>query len=125
MNLYPWNYILLYASCVCLIIALVILFRSLLALKKTADTMQPALTSMQSNLELINIKTSAVQEKKAEDAKKNRVWMIAMPILLAVYDKYRKDPEASGPSGVIRSAKNLAADEVAFRKLVTTIRNKL
>lgn len=125
MNIYPYNVYILYAACAALLITLISAVPVVLKLKKTVDEKMPVINHMQEQIELASIKASAVQEKKAEDRKKNRIYKIALPVLLAVYESYRRNAEANGLHGVAASVKHITTDERERTKLIRKIRKAL
>ena len=125
LNFKPYSIILLYISIAFLLFMIVCTLLSLLKLKKAFDEKQPVLDDLKKQAELISIKTSAVAEKKAEDRKKNRVMNVMLPVLLAVYDRYRRNAEAHGVSGVFDSAKFIATNEKERNKLIGKVKKAL
>jgi hypothetical protein len=122
-NIYPYNYWILYAAIAALIITLIV---SLVQIAKMAKSMiafiQPKADVLQKKAKLMQIKTEAMAEKKAEDAKKNKWIKLAMPILLAIYSTYRKDEEAHGPSGYVKAARTYFNNRNEEQKFIKKIR---
>lgn len=121
-NIYPYNYYILYAAIAALILTIII---SLVQIAKMAKTMmnelQPKTEKLQRNLTLMQIKMDVMNEKKAENAKKNKYIMLALPILLAVYQQYKKDDEASGAQGVIKAARTVMTNRSEESKLIKKV----
>lgn len=69
LNLYPYNYYVLYASIALVVIMLIVLLVKLLKSAKTLQTMQPALDSMARNMKLLEIKSEVINES-SEASKK-------------------------------------------------------
>ncbi len=124
LNLAPYNRYVLYASMLLVAVMLIILLTKLLDLKKTIDGKMPLINKMTKQAELSAIKLEAVNEKKAEDKKKNRVWNIALPIVLAIYHNYGK-VEENGVKGVFKSTKRIASDEKERNKLIAKVRKAM
>lgn len=125
-NIYPYNYWILYAAIAVLIITIIL---SLLQIAKMAKDMmgflQPKTEKLQRNLTLAKIKMDVMSEKKAADAKKNKYIMLAMPILLAVYQQYQKDDEATGVQGVVKSARSIYETRTAEAKLIKKVASSI
>lgn len=118
----PYNYWILYAAIAVLVLTLIV---SLLQMARYAKDMlaflQPKTDKLQRDLKIMQIKMDVMNEKKAADAKKNKYIMIALPILLAVYQAYQKDDEAVGPKGVVKAAKSVYESRSSEAKLVKKI----
>ena len=126
MNLYPYNYWILYASIALLVIVLI---KSLLdiakAAKEAAAAVKPLTDDLNRNAALMKIKTDAINEKKQENAKKNKYLKLALPIVLGVYRQYRKDETATGPKGVVKSAQIYYANDKAQKELIKKVKEAL
>ena len=123
ITLSPYNHYIFIAS-----IALVIVFLVLLALKavdllKAVKEKQPVLDNIQRNVTLMQIKTEAMNEKKAEDAAKNKYFKIALPILLAIYQTYRKNPQMQGPKGFVEASKEYFNKQKSEKDLAKRIKS--
>lgn len=121
-DIYPYNYWILYAAIAALILTIII---SLVQISKMAKEMmnflQPKTAKLERNMKLMQIKMEALNEKKAENAKKNKYITLALPILLAVYQQYSKDDEANGIDGVIKSARTVMNNRNAESKLIKKV----
>jgi len=98
-NIAPYNYWVLYAAIAAVVVSLLILVKKALEIPKAIKAFDPYTTRMQRNLQLMQIKTDAMNEKKQEDAKKNKLLKLALPILLAIYEIYKKDDSMKGVKG--------------------------
>ena len=125
LNLYPYNYWILWASCLVLALCLVILVSKALNLVKQLKVMQAATEPMQKNLKLMQIKTEAVNEKKAEQQKKNKLLMAAIPILLAVQKAYSADDELHGVKGYTAAAKKVYKTSQDEKTLIAKIKKAM
>ena len=99
MNLAPYNYWVLYAAIAAVVVSLIILAKKAMEIPKAVKEFDPYTTKMKRNIQLLQIKTGAMQEKKQEDEKKNKALKIALPILLSIYEIYKKDDSMKGISG--------------------------
>ena len=121
-NIYPYNYWILYAAIAALIITLIV---SLVQIAKMAKNMiafiQPKAEVLKKKAKLMQIKTEVINEKRAADAKKNKYIMLALPVLLAVYQAYRDDDEAVGAKGVVKAARTVMNNRSEEAKLVKKI----
>ena len=123
----PYNYYILYAAIAMLVVTLIL---SLLQMARCAKDMlaflQPKTDKLQRDLKIMQIKMDVMNEKKAADAKKNKYILLALPILLAVYQAYQKDDEAVGAKGVVKAAKavyeNRASEAKLIKKVAAAIR---
>jgi hypothetical protein len=122
-NLYPYNYWILYAAIAVLVIYTILSLVKIAGMaKEMLAFLKPRTDKLQRELTLMQIKTEAMAEKKAEDAKKNKWIKLAMPILLAIYSTYRKDEEAHGPSGYVKAARTYFNNRNEEQKFIKKIR---
>lgn len=122
-NIYPYNYWILYAAIAVLVITLIVSLVKIAGMaKEMIAFITPRTEMLQRKAALTQIKLDAMAEKKAEDAKKNKVLKMVLPILLAIYSIYRKDDEANGPSGYIKAAKTYFNDRSEEQKFIKKIR---
>ena len=122
-NIYPYNYWILYAAIAVLVITLIVSLVKIAGMaKEMIAFITPRTEMLQRKAQITQIKLDAMAEKKAEDAKKNKVLKMVMPILLAIYSIYRKDDEASGPSGYVKAAKTYFNDRSEEQKFIKKIR---
>ncbi len=98
-NITPYNYWVLYAAIAAVVVSLLILAKKALAIPKAIKEFDPYTSRMQRNLQVMQIKTTAMNEKKQEDAKKNKLLKMALPVLLAIYEIYKKDDSMKGVKG--------------------------
>lgn len=125
-NLYPYNYWILYAAIAVLVIYTIVCLLKIAGMAKDMLAfLKPRTDKLQRELTLMKIKTEAMAEKKAEDAKKNKWLKLAMPILLAIYSTYRKDEEAHGPSGYVKAAKTYFTRQSEEKKFIKKVRAAL
>ncbi|MCR4951233.1 MAG: hypothetical protein K6A40_07915 [Solobacterium sp.] len=117
MNLYPWNYYILYASILLLVIFIVLTGLKALALLKEVQNVQNATEPMQRSLALMQIKMDAMNEKKAEQRQKNKILMAAIPVLLAMQKVYSSDDTLEGVKGYAGALKRVAGDKAVIDKV--------
>jgi hypothetical protein len=82
---------------------------------------QPKADVLQKKAKLMQIKTEVINEKRAADVKKNKYIMLALPVLLAVYQAYRDDDEAVGAKGVVKAARTVMNNRSEEAKLIKKI----
>ena len=116
MNLYPWNYYILYASILLLVIFIVLTAMKALGLLKEVQNLQKGTEPMQRSLTLMQIKMEAMNEKKAEQKQKNKILMAAIPVLLAVQKAYSSDDSLEGVKGYAGALKKVAGDKTVLKK---------
>ena len=117
LNLEPYNYWILYASLVLLLLFLIITAFKVLKFTKELKTIKPTADHINLNSKLSKIKVDALQEKKKEDAKKNKVYQILLPILLAIKHTYDTDNNLNGTSGMIKAAQRVIKNRNDQKKL--------
>ena len=117
MNLYPWNYYILYASILLLVIFIVLTAMKALGLLKEVQNLQKGTEPMQRSLSLMQIKMEAMNEKKAEQKQKNKILMAAIPVLLAVQKAYSSDDSLEGVKGYAGALKKVAGDKTVLDKV--------
>lgn len=110
LNLYPYNYYILWAAVIALVIMLVLTMVHAVHLLKAVQEKKPVLDNIQKNVQLAKIKTEAMKEKKEEDKKKDRWLKVALPFVLAIYEAYKQDDESHGIKGYKKAAKKVFAD---------------
>ena len=85
-DIYPYNYWILYAAIAALILTIIISLVQIARMaKEMMNFLQPRTAKLERNMKLMQIKMEAMNEKKAENAKKNKYIALALPVLLAVY----------------------------------------
>ena len=125
-SLKPYNYYILYASIALLGLFLILTaLKALKALKEIKAATDPYTASLNKNLKLMSIKTEAMAEKKAEDAKKNKYIKIAIPILLAIQKVYQSNDSMVGPKGYVEAAQKYFKDQKSEKDLIAKIRKAL
>ena len=121
-NIYPYNYWILYAAIAALILTIIISLVQIARMaKEMMNFLQPRTAKLERDMKLMQIKMEVMNEKKAENAKKNKYIALALPILLAVYQQYSKDDEAKGIDGVIKSARTVMNNRNAESKLIKKV----
>ncbi len=121
-DIYPYNYWILYAAIAALILTIIISLVQIARMaKEMMNFLQPRTAKLERNMKLMQIKMEVMNEKKAENAKKNKYIALALPILLAVYQQYSKDDEAKGIDGVIKSARTVMNNRNAESKLIKKV----
>lgn len=121
LNLYPYNYWILYAAIALLVISIIVLLAKLLKTAKTLKAMTPQLEQMAKQAKLAGIKAEAVKEKSDADMKRIKPLLTAVPILLAVNSIYNKDDELEGIRGYGTAVKRYATQKSSEQKLIKTI----
>ena len=124
-NLSPYNYYALYAALVLLLLFLILTVVRLLKSVKSINEMKPGIDHLQKNLQLMQIKTSVIQEKNAADKKRNDMIMKIIPILLAVQAVYRSSDSYSGVKGYVSAARKVYTDRSVEQKLIAKIKKAL
>lgn len=117
LNLEPYNYWILYASLVLLLLFLIITAFKVLKFTKELKTIKPTADHINLNSKLSKIKVDALQEKKKEDAKKNKVYQILLPILLAIKHTYDTDNNLNGTKGMVKAAQRVVKNRNDQKKL--------
>lgn len=125
LNLYPYNYYVLYAALVLLLLFLILTAVKLLSTVKSLNEMKPGIEHLQKNLQMMQIKTDVIKEKQAADAKRNALILKALPILLAVQAVYKSSDSYSGLKGYVNAAQKVFNDRNAEQKLITKIKKAL
>ncbi len=121
-DIYPYNYWILYAAIAALILTIIISLVQIARMaKEMMNFLQPRTAKLERDMKLMQIKMEVMNEKKAENAKKNKYIALALPILLAVYQQYSKDDEAKGIDGVIKSARTVMNNRNAESKLIKKV----
>lgn len=121
-DIYPYNFYILYGAIAALVVVIIISALQMAKMAKSAmNELKPKTDHLQKNLTLMQIKMDVMNEKKAADAKKNKYIMLALPILLAVYQAYQKDDEAVGAKGVVKAARTVMNNRSEEAKLVKKI----
>ena len=121
-DIYPYNYWILYAAIAALILTIIISLVQIARMaKEMMNFLQPKTAKLERDMKLMQIKMEVMNEKKAENAKKNKYIALALPILLAVYQQYSKDDEAKGIDGVIKSARTVMNNRNAESKLIKKV----
>lgn len=122
LNLYPYNFYILYGALVLLLVFLIILAVKGVHLLKAISKETPTLQNMQKNVQLTQIKIEAMQEKKAEDDKKNRWLKPLIPFLLAAYHIYRQDNELHGLKGMGGAARQVLLERAQKNGLINQLK---
>jgi len=117
LNLEPYNYWILYASLVLLLLFLIVTVFKVLKLAKELKTIKPTVDHIDLNGKLSKIKIDALQEKKKEDAEKNKIYQILLPILLAIKHAYDTDNNLNGTNGMIKAAQRVIKNRNDQKKL--------
>ncbi len=121
LNLYPYNYWILYAAIALLVISILALLAKLLKTAKTLKAMTPQLEHMANQLKLAGIKAEVVKEKSDADLQRIKPLLTAAPILLAINSIYNKDDELEGIKGYSQAARRYASQKSSEQKLIKTI----
>lgn len=124
-NIYPYNFYILYGAIGLVVLFLILLLIKVIGLGKAVGAYAPQLNRLSARVEYTSIKAAAIQEKQAEDAKKNKWMKLAMPILLAVYEVYKSDPELTGIMGYKDAVLRYVKQQKDDRKLADRLRKLL
>ena len=89
-NFSPYNYWILYAAIVLLIIFLIITLMRALSLLKTIQAKQPELNAIQEHINSANQKVDSINRKIEQTKKKISPIVKALPILWAIQKIYEK-----------------------------------
>jgi membrane protein insertase Oxa1/YidC/SpoIIIJ len=122
VDLYPYNYWILYASIALLVIFIIMLLMKLAELPKAIKTYDPTFKSIERNLKLMQIKTEAMEEKRKEDEKKNKIFKLLLPILTAIYTIYRTHDDYNGVKGFGEAAKTYLRQQSDDKKLAERLK---
>jgi len=125
LNLYPYNYYIFYASIVLVIIFIILFLVSLVKMAKSLQPYEPTLNNIEHNTKLMEIKMEAINEKKAEDAKKNKYLKIALPIVLAIKQIYDHNDEYHGLNGYKQAANDYVTNKRNEKDLLKKLKNML
>jgi len=117
LNLEPYNYWILYASLILLLLFLIITAVKAAKFAKTVKAVKPTADHIQLNGKLAKIKIDAMQEKKKEDAEKNKKYQLLIPILLAIKHTYDADENLNGAKGMAKAAQRVVKNRNDQKKL--------
>lgn len=99
MNIYPYNYYILYGSISLLVLALLITLIKALKMAKSFKNMNLETSAIQDNLNNMNKKTILINEVK-EAKKKKYGWLkTALPIAIAIRAIYNSNDDLHGIKG--------------------------
>ena len=98
---------------------------SLMGTVRALAEKKPVLDDIQRYATLAQVKTQAYAEKKAEDDAKNKYVKLALPIVIAIYEIYKKNPEMVGPKGFIDASKQYVTNIQNDKKLAQRIKSML
>lgn len=121
VNLYPYNYWILYAAIGLTLICIIALLMKLLKTAKTLKAMTPQLEHMNQQLKLASIKAEAVSEKSEADMKRIKPLLTALPILLAINSIYNKDDELEGIKGYGTAARKYIEKKSGEQQLAKAV----
>lgn len=121
----PYNYYVLYASLILLIIFLVYTIVKAGHLLKTVSAMKASVKPVNDNITLAKIKLEAMQEKKAEDRKKNKAASVVIPFLLLAYRLYKDDDELHGWKGYKKAAGRAMRLEKEEKRILSKLKTDL
>lgn len=117
INLQPYNYWILYAACIALLVCFIILGMKAVHLLKTVNTLKPTMDNMQKNATLAQIKAEAMQEKKAEEAEKNKKLKFLIPFLLAIKHSYDTSDKSLSHTKRIGNAAKAASTQMQQKQV--------
>ena len=124
LNLYPYNFWVLYAAIALAVIFLIVLLVKLMKLAKTAAALEPQLSHMNDELKLMEIKSEVVKEKTTADWNRIRPLLVAIPVLYAIYAIYKNDDSLKGIKGYEKAARRYMdrqRDEKRIAKAVAKV----
>lgn len=121
VNLYPYNYWILYAAIGLTLICIIALLMKLLKTAKTLKAMTPQLEHMNQQLKLASIKAEAVSEKSEADMKRIKPLLTALPILLAINSIYNRDDELEGIKGYGTAARKYVEKKSSEQQLAKAV----
>lgn len=124
LNLYPYNFYILYASIALVVIMLIVLLVKLIKSAKTLQAMQPALDSMSRNMKLLEIKSEVINESSEASKKAMQPYLTLAPILFAIYMIYKNDEDLKGIKGYEKAARRYMdrqRDEKRIAKAVAKV----
>ena len=117
MNLYPYNFYILYAAAAVLLIMLVMTGIRLLNAMKTIRDMTPVLEKMKKQGEEVKVKMAAVEEKKNKTMNNLKIAMLVVPLVYAIFQKY-KEEKKNNEEIKYREVANYVIRDKATRNLV-------
>lgn len=117
INLYPYNYYILCACLVCVILTLCVVLMHFSKLAKSLMHEEQSFNNIKNLITASKDKTNALQAKKKEDKKNNKYYKILAPILLAIYNTYRNDEELKGAKGYRKAATRVIKKDIGSNPL--------
>lgn len=121
----PYNYYVLYAALILLIIFLIYTAIKASHLLKTVNGMKESLKPVNNQVTMAKIKVDAMQEKKAEDKKKDKIAAVVIPFLLYAYQLYKKDDDLHGLKGYGKAMTKAAANRKEEQRIIQKIKADL
>lgn len=121
LNLYPYNFWVLYAAIALAVIFLIVLLVKLMKLAKTAAALEPQLSHMNDELKLMEIKSEVVKEKTTADWNRIRPLLVAIPVLYAIYAIYKNDDSLKGIKGYGEAARKYAEKKATDRTIAKAV----
>ena len=125
ISLSPYNHYIFIVAIFVVVAFLVRLVMSLMGMVRAIAEKKPVLDDIQRYATLAQVKTQAYAEKKAEDDAKNKYVKLALPIVIAIYEIYKKNPEMVGPKGFIDASKQYVTNIQNDKKLAQRIKSML
>lgn len=121
----PYNYYVLYASLILLIIFLIVTAVKAAGLMKSVSRMKETMKPVNDQITLVKIKKEAMEETKAENKKKNRIASVVIPFLLYAYQLYKKDDELHGLKGYRKAMSKAAASRKEEKRIIQKVKADL
>ncbi|MBR2676652.1 MAG: hypothetical protein IKE28_07055 [Solobacterium sp.] len=112
INLYPWNYYILYAAIAAVIIMILALIKPLSALLKAVKSMEPDLNAISKNADAFSTKSIAAGNTIKNTGKTLKTAVTVALILNAIRRNYTSEDEAKGIKGVSSAAVKTARQEI-------------
>ena len=121
MNIYPYNYYILYGSIGLLVLALLITLIKALKMSKSFKNMNLETSSIQDSLNNMNKKTAFINEVK-EAKKKKYGWLkTAIPIAIAIRAIYNSNDDLHGLKGYKTAAQTYMKRTTQENKLIKRV----
>ena len=121
----PYNFYVLYAALILLVIFLIYTALRAGKLLKTVNHMKESVKPVSDQVTLAKIKVEAMQETKAENRKKDKIASVVIPFLLYAYQVYKKDDSLHGIRGYNKAMAKAASDRREEKKLIRKIKADL
>lgn len=122
INLYPYSLYIVLICCICVIVCLCISLKHLSTLANTLQANKKTAQLISYHYTNIQIKRSALKEKKIESHKNDKYYKILIPILLAIYHTYQSDDSLKGFKGYRKATTNVLLHDVQHVNVLSKLR---